>query len=107
MVFLDLLGLPCEAWGPPFPQWAPPLCCEEGPSGDWVWRARRRPLQCQGTAARALKNSVDVQSTVVTGCEEAKLEITEFVNFLKNPKERRDLGAKISKVLISENVLML
>ena len=33
----------------------------------------------------------------VAGCEEAKIEILEFVNFLKNPKAYRDLGAKIPK----------
>ena len=34
----------------------------------------------------------------VAGCEEAKLEIMEFVNFLKNPQKYADLGAKIPKV---------
>lgn len=33
----------------------------------------------------------------VAGCEEAKLEIMEFVNFLKNPQKYTDLGAKIPK----------
>lgn len=33
----------------------------------------------------------------VAGCEEAKLEIMEFVNFLKNPQQYMDLGAKIPK----------
>lgn len=33
----------------------------------------------------------------VAGCEEAKLEIMEFVNFLKNPHQYIELGAKIPK----------
>lgn len=33
----------------------------------------------------------------VAGCEEAKVEIMEFVNFLKNPQQYIDLGAKIPK----------
>lgn len=33
----------------------------------------------------------------VAGCEEAKIEIMEFVNFLKNPQQYIKLGAKIPK----------
>ena len=33
----------------------------------------------------------------VAGCEEAKIEVMEFVNFLKNPQHYVDLGAKIPK----------
>jgi len=34
----------------------------------------------------------------VAGCEEAKVEIMEFVNFLKHPEKYLELGAKIPKV---------
>jgi AFG3 family protein len=38
----------------------------------------------------------------VAGCEEAKIEIMEFVNFLKNPAQYTALGAKIPKVSINK-----
>lgn len=40
---------------------------------------------------------INVAFKDVAGCEEAKVEILEFVNFLKNPQQYLDLGAKIPK----------
>lgn len=44
----------------------------------------------------------------VAGCEEAKVEIMEFVNFLKNPQQYTELGAKIPKgaILTGNTVLV-
>ena len=40
------------------------------------------------STARIIKNEdVGVKFTDVAGCEEAKVEILEFVNFLKNPQQ--------------------
>ncbi len=52
------------------------------------------------TSARVITKETDVKVSFkdVAGCEEAKIEIMEFVNFLKNPKQYERLGAKIPKV---------
>ncbi|CAK5104328.1 unnamed protein product [Meloidogyne enterolobii] len=50
-------------------------------------------------------NKEDIKTTFkdVAGCEEAKIEIMEFENFLKNPQQYRALGAKIPKVKFLDN----
>lgn len=40
---------------------------------------------------------IGVKFNNVAGCEEAKIEIMEFVNFLRNPDQYKQLGAKIPK----------
>ena len=53
---------------------------------------------------------IEVAFKDVAGCEEAKIEIMEFVNFLKNPQQYIDLGAKIPKGAIltgTSNLQML
>ncbi|KAF7988721.1 hypothetical protein HCN44_001294 [Aphidius gifuensis] len=49
------------------------------------------------TAKLINPNEIGVRFRDVAGCEEAKIEIMEFVNFLKNPQQYIDLGAKIPK----------
>lgn len=49
------------------------------------------------STARILKENTGVKFIDVAGCEEAKIEIMEFVNFLKNPNQYTQLGAKIPK----------
>ncbi|KAL0280476.1 UNVERIFIED_CONTAM: hypothetical protein PYX00_001752 [Menopon gallinae] len=49
------------------------------------------------TAKLINSNEIGVRFHDVAGCEEAKIEIMEFVNFLKNPQQYMELGAKIPK----------
>ncbi len=49
------------------------------------------------STARIIKENTGVKFKDVAGCEEAKIEIMEFVNFLKNPQQYTKLGAKIPK----------
>ncbi|CAJ0605143.1 unnamed protein product [Cylicocyclus nassatus] len=51
----------------------------------------------QSTARIINKEDIKVVFKDVAGCEEAKIEIMESVNFLKNPQQYKDLGAKIPK----------
>jgi AFG3 family protein len=52
----------------------------------------------QSTAKIINPSEINVAFKDVAGCEEAKIEIMEFVNFLKNPGQYTELGAKIPKV---------
>ena len=60
------------------------------------------PLSMTESTAKIIKNKISVRFRDVAGCEEAKVEVLEFVNFLKNPKQYQDLGAKIPKVMCDD-----
>ena len=55
-----------------------------GPGG--IFKIRKSP------AKRANKENVTTTFAHVAGCDEAKREIMEFVQFLKDPKKFTDLG---------------
>merc|ERR1712223_350427 len=61
-------------------------------------RSMRGLFGVSNTTAKVVNpQDIKVKFNDVAGCEEAKVEIMEFVNFLKNPKQYSDLGAKIPK----------
>ncbi|KAF4520289.1 hypothetical protein B566_EDAN004348 [Ephemera danica] len=51
----------------------------------------------ESTAKLINSSDIGIRFKDVAGCEEAKIEIMEFVNFLKNPQQYMELGAKIPK----------
>jgi len=51
----------------------------------------------KSTATIIDPEDIDVRFTDVAGCDESKVEIMEFVNFLKHPENYEALGAKIPK----------
>lgn len=51
----------------------------------------------KSNAKKIAKEDVNVDFSHVAGCDEAKKEIMEFVDFLKEPEQFTKLGAKIPK----------
>ena len=59
----------------------------------------------ESTAKMVNPTDIGVKFRDVAGCEEAKIEIMEFVNFLKNPQQYIELGAKIPKGAILTGII--
>lgn len=74
------------------------LILRRGPLGGGAGGGRGGLFGMGESKAKMMKDNITVKFRDVAGCEEAKLEILEFVNFLKNPQQYQDLGAKIPKV---------
>lgn len=56
------------------------------------------PFSMSETTAKVIKpEEIKVSFKDVAGCEEAKIEILEFVNFLRHPDSYTELGAKIPR----------
>lgn len=56
--------------------------------------------QAKGGIAKPIKLSTNpIKFADIAGLDEAKVEVMEFVDFLKNPSKYVNLGAKIPKVL--------
>ncbi|KAJ7998028.1 hypothetical protein DPEC_G00218290 [Dallia pectoralis] len=68
-----------------------------GPMGGGAGGGKGGPFSMGESTAKMMKDNINIKFKDVAGCEEAKLEIMEFVNFLKNPQQYLDLGAKIPK----------
>lgn len=80
-------------------------------AGAFLWMSRRAsasfkkgfpgmpgmPGQQKGHKHYEKSAATKVNFNDVAGCEEAKIEIMEFVNFLKNPDHYHKLGAKIPR----------
>ncbi|XP_066540438.1 mitochondrial inner membrane m-AAA protease component AFG3L1-like [Hoplias malabaricus] len=74
------------------------LTLRRGPSARGnVGKASNNPLSMTESTAKLIKDNINVRFRDIAGCEEAKVEILEFVNFLKYPEQYLDLGAKIPK----------
>ncbi|MBA4149984.1 MAG: ATP-dependent metallopeptidase FtsH/Yme1/Tma family protein [Verrucomicrobia bacterium] len=70
----------------------------------WIWLSRKMSGAGQGVlsvgkskAKLAVDKDTGVNFNDVAGCEEAKFELREVVDFLQNPQRYKSIGAKIPK----------
>ncbi len=66
----------------------------------------QNPMEFSKSAAKImLTPDTGVVFDDVAGCDGAKLELVEVVDFLKNPEKYTDIGAKIPRGVILEGKL--
>ena len=103
--FIPVMYVNEASWGQEIMRFAPTLVLigayllfMRGASGGMGGGAGSNIFKIGKTTAKKISpESVSVTFKDVAGCDEAKREIMEFIDFLKDPKRFTDLGAKIPK----------